>query len=67
MAGSMGDVSVADAIIKGIKGFDVQTAYQAILKDAKEIPPSGVTGIGRGCLEAYEVNVYQYNMSVRPF
>jgi hypothetical protein len=52
----MGDVSVADAIIKGIQGFDAETAYAAIRKDAMEAPPSGITGIGRGCLEAYQVN-----------
>ena len=53
----MGDVSLADAIIKRIPGFDVHDAYQAIRKDAFELPPKGVVGVGRVCLESYEVNV----------
>ncbi len=53
MVGTMGDVSVADAIVNEIPGFDVQKAYEAIRKDAFEIPPSGVDGVGRVCLEGY--------------
>lgn len=34
MVGTMSDVTIADAIVKGIAGFDVNVAYQAIRKDA---------------------------------
>jgi predicted alpha-1,2-mannosidase len=33
--GSNGDVLVADAIVKGMTGFDYQTAYEALVKDAE--------------------------------
>ena len=49
----MGDVTLADAIVKDIPGFDISIAYEAIRKDAFEIPPQGVQGIGRVCLENY--------------
>ena len=49
----MGDVTLADAIVKDIPGFDVSTAYEAIRKDAFQIPDEGVQGIGRVCLENY--------------
>lgn len=53
MVGTMGDVSLADAIVKGIAGFDVQSAYAAIRKDAFVLPPNGAGNIGRTCLAAY--------------
>lgn len=53
MIGTMGDVSVSDAIVNDIPGFDTAKAYQAIRKDAYEIPPDRVNGIGRVCLESY--------------
>lgn len=53
MVGTMGDVTLADAIVKEIPGFDVSIAYEAIRKDAFEIPPNGVEGVGRVCLESY--------------
>lgn len=46
-------VSLADAIVKGISGFDVQSAYAAIRKDAFVLPPNGAGNIGRTCLSAY--------------
>lgn len=52
MVGTMGDVSIADAIVKGIPGFDANTAYEAIRKNAFEVPPPGCSA-GRAGLEAY--------------
>ncbi|KAJ1436463.1 glycosyl hydrolase family 92-domain-containing protein [Ochromonadaceae sp. CCMP2298] len=52
MVGTMGDVSLADAIVKQLPGFDYGLAYAAIRKDAFE-DPAGVEGVGRECLEAY--------------
>lgn len=33
--GTFADVVVADAIVKGVKGFDLNTAREAILKDVR--------------------------------
>lgn len=52
MVGTMGDVSLADAIVKRIPGFDRELAYEAIRKDAFETPPVNSPG-GRECLGAY--------------
>lgn len=48
MVGTYADVVVADAVIKDIKGFDLETARAALKKDAFEEPP-GFAGsaIGR--------------------
>lgn len=58
MVGTMGDVTLADAIVKNIPGFDESIAYEAIRKDAFEIPPAGVQGVGRVCLESYMKHGY---------
>lgn len=58
MIGTMGDVSIADAIVKDIPGFDVKQAYTAIRKDAFESPPVGVEGVGRVCLSSYLTHGY---------
>lgn len=41
MVGSHADAMVADAMVKGIKGFDLETAYRALRKDAFEVDPKG--------------------------
>jgi putative alpha-1,2-mannosidase len=53
MVGTMGDVVFADAIVNNIPGFDVQTAYEAIRKDAFVKPDSSSQGAGRECMDAY--------------
>jgi predicted alpha-1,2-mannosidase len=40
MIGTHADAVVADAVVKGVKGFDLQEAYKACLKDAM-VPPDG--------------------------
>ena len=52
MVGTMGDLVLADAIVKGISGFDREAAYTAIHRDAFVPPPPGVNR-GRIGLEAY--------------
>ena len=52
MVGTMGDVSLADAIVKNIPGFDRELAYEAIRKDAFQQPEAGSDG-GRECLSTY--------------
>lgn len=58
MVGTLGDISLADAIVKQIPGFDVQGAYAAIRKDAYEVPPWGVGNQGRTCLQPYLADGY---------
>jgi len=53
MVGTMADVSISDAIVKNIPGFDRELAYQAVSQDAFVSPPEGVDGIGRVCLNPY--------------
>lgn len=40
MIGTHADAVIADAIVKGVKGFDLNEAYNACLKDAM-VPPDG--------------------------
>eukprot|EP00981_Chlorochromonas_danica_P006127 scaffold1290_cov248-Ochromonas_danica.AAC.12 len=58
MVGTMGDVSLASAIVNDLPGLDTLTAYEAIRKDAFEVPPVGVEGVGRVCLPAYLTHGY---------
>lgn len=55
MPGNYADNMVADAMAKGIRGFDPKTAYAALRKDAFEVPkdvPGQPVG-GRNGLEEY--------------
>jgi predicted alpha-1,2-mannosidase len=52
MVGSMADNILADAIVKGIPGFNVSGAYEAIRQDAFVVPPKGEIA-GRACLDSY--------------
>jgi predicted alpha-1,2-mannosidase len=40
MIGTHADAVIADAVVKGVKGFDLAEAYKACLKDAT-VPPDG--------------------------
>lgn len=53
MVGTMADVVISDAIVNSIPGFDVTDAFEGILKNAYSVPPEGVEGVGRVCLEGY--------------
>ncbi|GIM91708.1 alpha-1 2-mannosidase [Paractinoplanes toevensis] len=48
MVGTSSDVAFADAYLKGVKGFDVEAAYQAALKNATVTPPN--QNVGRKAL-----------------
>ena len=50
--GSHGEVVIADAFARGLKGIDYELALQAMLKDA-EVPPADDEKEGRGGLELY--------------
>lgn len=53
MIGTMSDVPIADAIVNEIPGFDIYTAYEAIRKDAFEIPTEEALFLGRACMDSY--------------
>jgi putative alpha-1,2-mannosidase len=38
MVGTHGDSLIAEAVIKNFTGFDIETAYEAVYKDAT-VPP----------------------------
>ncbi|WP_433367488.1 GH92 family glycosyl hydrolase [Actinoplanes sp. CA-142083] len=48
MVGTSSDVAFADAYLKGVKGFDVEAAYRAALKNATVTPPN--QNVGRKAL-----------------
>lgn len=52
MVGTYADVVVSDAVIKDIKGFDLETARAALKKDAFEEPP-GFAGSAIGSLNHF--------------
>eukprot|EP00698_Gefionella_okellyi_P025089 TRINITY_DN9072_c0_g1_i1.p1 TRINITY_DN9072_c0_g1~~TRINITY_DN9072_c0_g1_i1.p1 ORF type:complete len:824 (+),score=128.57 TRINITY_DN9072_c0_g1_i1:55-2472(+) len=60
MVGTMGDSTLADAIVKNITGFNYEDAYAAIRQDAFVVPPWCNTsdpiflcGVGRVALQSY--------------
>lgn len=53
MLGTSADIVFGDAIVKGINGFDQNTAFEAILQDAYQAPPVDRPEVGRACLSAY--------------
>ncbi|WP_414942440.1 GH92 family glycosyl hydrolase [Amycolatopsis sp. cmx-11-51] len=44
MTGTSSDVAFADAYLKGVRGFDVEAAYEAALKNATVAPPGQRVG-----------------------
>ncbi len=55
--GSNANVVVADAFVKGLKGIDYATAFQAMLKDAS-VPPANPQKEGRGGILDYNSKGY---------
>jgi predicted alpha-1,2-mannosidase len=51
MPGTHGDAVIADAVVKGIKGFDIKEAYAAMIKHADN--PSPQRGAGRNGVVNY--------------
>jgi len=44
MTGTSSDVAFADAYLKGVKNFDVKSAYDAAIKNATVVPPNSAVG-----------------------
>jgi predicted alpha-1,2-mannosidase len=55
--GSNADVLVADAYVKGLKGIDYATGFEAMLKDA-QVAPADARKEGRGGLDTYNTLGY---------
>jgi predicted alpha-1,2-mannosidase len=55
--GSNANVVVADAYVKGLKGIDYETAFDAMVHDA-EVPPADKQKEGRGGLKDYNEKGY---------
>ena len=56
MVGTSADVAFADAWLKGVRNFDVQSFYQAALKDATVVSPlrgTGRKGVQRSLFNGY--------------
>lgn len=53
MIGDHPVVVILDAYRKGVRDYDIQTAYQAVRKNATEVPPPGHRSKGRPGLESY--------------
>jgi predicted alpha-1,2-mannosidase len=53
MMGTPADAMVAEAYLKGVRDFDIQTAYAAMRQTALEGPPKGSKFAGRACLDLY--------------
>jgi predicted alpha-1,2-mannosidase len=64
MVGNNSASVVADAYIKGLRGYDINTLYQALLKGANNEGP--VTAVGRAGVQYYKDKGYvPYNVKIR--
>ena len=69
MVGTFADVSVADAIVKRVPGFDTGLAWEAIKKDSFTPEPRGMQGaVAKVGLEVYNSHQYiPYDSGVSEF
>lgn len=64
MIGSNSASLIADAFLKGIRGFDIQTLYEAILKNTENEGP--MSSVGRYGVEYYNrLGYIPYNVGIR--
>jgi predicted alpha-1,2-mannosidase len=67
MIGSNSAINIADAYIKGIKGFDIETLYEAVTKNATVNEGRPVSSVGREGVDyynklgyvPYDVNIHE--------
>jgi putative alpha-1,2-mannosidase len=65
MVGTSSDVAFADAYLKGIKGIDIEAAYDAAVKNATVVPPS--QNVGRKGMDLATFNGYTANTTAEGF
>lgn len=53
MIGTPADIVIADSVLKGIEGFDIEAAYEKMLETALAPPPPGHPYAGRVGIEDY--------------
>jgi len=58
MIGSNSAVNIADAYVKGIRGFDIDTLYEAIIKNATVNEGRPVSSVGREGVDYYNTLGY---------
>lgn len=64
MIGSNSASLIADSYLKGIRGYDIETLYEAILKNTESVGP--VSSVGRYGAEYYnELGYIPYNVGIR--
>ncbi len=64
MIGSNSASLIADSYLKGIRGYDIETLYEAILKNTKGVGP--VSSVGRFGAEYYnDLGYVPYNVNIR--
>jgi len=63
MIGSNSAVNIADSYLKGIRGYDIETLYEAMIKNTKSVGP--VHSVGRYGAEYYnELGYVPYNVGI---
>jgi predicted alpha-1,2-mannosidase len=64
MIGSNSASLIADSYLKGIRGYDIETLYEAIIKNTKSVGP--VSSVGRMGAEFYnDLGYVPYNTGIR--
>ncbi|ALS99790.1 GH92 family glycosyl hydrolase [Lacimicrobium alkaliphilum] len=65
MIGSNSAINIADAYIKGIRGFDIDTLYEAALKNAEVDEGRPMTSVGREGVDYYnELGYVPYDVGI---
>ena len=63
MIGSNSASLIADSYLKGIRGYDIETLYEAIIKNTKSVGP--VSSVGRLGAEYYNrLGYVPYNVGI---
>ncbi|WPP53636.1 GH92 family glycosyl hydrolase [Catalinimonas niigatensis] len=63
MIGSNSAVNIADSYLKGIRGYDIETLYEAIIKNTKSVGP--IHSVGRYGAEYYnELGYVPYDVEI---
>lgn len=57
---------IADAYLKGVRGYDIDTLYEAILKNTKHEPPKDIRSVGRLGVHYYnDLGYVPYDVNVK--